>query len=125
LENYERTYGVRRVTINDTPLPSDGTIVANTAVYGTSAVQPISFNASYATLAKIKTSANISNPGLYHYPAVLYTPMPSNLLSIVPVAYFASDGTANYPSQTIAAVHATYTDGREVMRFYTSFGYWS
>ncbi|KAJ3337520.1 hypothetical protein HDU93_000898 [Gonapodya sp. JEL0774] len=124
LEDYESTYGVRRVTLNDTPLPADGTIVANTAVFGTSAVQPISFNASYASLANLKTTATISNPGLYHYPASIYGPLPTNIRSVVPVAFFAPNG-ADYPSQTIAAVHVTYTNGREVMRFYTSFGFWS
>ncbi|KXS13980.1 hypothetical protein M427DRAFT_136073 [Gonapodya prolifera JEL478] len=124
LEAYEAKYGVRRVTLNDTPLPADGTIVANTAVFGTSAVQPISFNASYASLARVNPGASISNPGLYHYPATAYTPMPADIASVVPVAYFASAGT-DYPTQTWAAVHVTYVNGREVMRFYTSFGFWS
>ncbi|KXS13981.1 hypothetical protein M427DRAFT_70895 [Gonapodya prolifera JEL478] len=124
LEAYERTYGVRRVTLNDTPLPSDGTIVSNTVVFGTGDVQPVSFNATYAALAGVKSTASISNSGLYHYPAAVYSPQPTNIASVVPVAYFAPSGT-NYPAQTIAAVHVTYTDGREVMRWYTSFGWWS
>ena len=54
------------MTLNDTPLPADGTIVANTAVYGSSNAQTLTFNASYATIANTGSTLPILTTGLYH-----------------------------------------------------------
>ncbi|KXS20741.1 hypothetical protein M427DRAFT_343902 [Gonapodya prolifera JEL478] len=119
IESYERTYSVRRVVLNDYPTPTEGTTVLG----GTSEVQNIAIAPAFAALANMKSTGKLDTTGLYHYPASLYTPLPANIANVTTCATL--DPSASFTSTSVVCVVVRYTDGREVMRFFTSFGWWS
>ncbi|KXS21872.1 hypothetical protein M427DRAFT_280755 [Gonapodya prolifera JEL478] len=119
LESYELTYSVRRVVLNDFPTSSEGTV----SLGGTSEVQNVAVVADFANLAHMKSTGKLDTTGLYHYPANIYSPLPSNIANVTQCATL--DPSASFPSTTTACVVVRYNNGREAMRFFLSFGWWS
>ncbi|KAJ3330958.1 hypothetical protein HDU93_010024, partial [Gonapodya sp. JEL0774] len=112
LEQYEATYNVRRVTLDDLPQAAHGTATSG----GSSDAHTITLNSTFATAAGLNTSPQITVAGLWHYPATI-----TNTTLAKPVVYF-EPLAPTWPSQTVGAVVITYDNGRQQMAFYTPFG---
>ncbi|KXS09708.1 hypothetical protein M427DRAFT_149533 [Gonapodya prolifera JEL478] len=108
LEFYESTYNVRRVVLATSPSSTDGTSATGT---GTGATEDLTFNATFADLAGLATTATVDMSGLWHYPATIV-----DSANTFAIAYF---GTG--PSNTVAGVMSQLPNGRQFMSFYLNF----
>ncbi|KXS21755.1 hypothetical protein M427DRAFT_107155 [Gonapodya prolifera JEL478] len=125
LEDYEATYRVRRVSMDDYPGAATGTQVYNTTVGKTVlSVQNITLNATYASAAGVQPTADVDTNGLFHTPAVVSASLPSTISSVAPVFWY-NPCPPEFPVTTVGAVHVTYSNYREHMAFFLAFGSWS
>ncbi|KAJ3334466.1 hypothetical protein HDU93_007882, partial [Gonapodya sp. JEL0774] len=121
---YEGKYRVRRIAVDDFPGVSTGTALYNSTIGKTyNDTQMITINTTYSAPAGIQPSAAGNSSGLWHTPAIVSITT-SNITSVAPVLFF-EPVAPNFPVQTSAAVHVTYTSGREQMSLFFAFGSWS
>lgn len=112
---YQQNYGVRMVRLDVYPDSTFGTTVVSGGCCSSTQEQYISISDSSAfPLAGVKTGANMSTVGLYHYPA--------SITDASMATAFAQFGTTDgYTSTSTAGVINT-IDGRQQMVFFISFG---
>jgi len=123
LKEYQKTYGVRVVALDDSPDATYGTAIFDATVWGVSSTQDMKvanndIAKSIYKEAGIKTTAVLNTKGLYHVPVkVTDTELATPVITFQP--------NEDLKEESVAAVYFKDKEGRERLAFYISFGDWS
>ncbi|KNC96447.1 uncharacterized protein SPPG_08039 [Spizellomyces punctatus DAOM BR117] len=124
IKSFEIKHRVRRITLDDSPVPEHGVVIANPTVFGCC-------NAGVTQNLKIKLNpelvksgvvdgASVATTGLFHYPVTV-----TNTATTTAFALLDPSSDQSFPTQTAVGVIINYPDGRQQMAFYMAFGWWS
>ena len=122
IHDYQSTFNVRLVILNDSPDASTGVVAHTSAPWGTGIDQMITFdpNASYfADAAGLQKALTASANGLWHKPSKI-----TNAAIAQPVLNFLPDYDGVFTSETVAAAVIS-MNGRQQLSFYFAAGTWS